>query len=137
MICHLREFSEESIDGTALLRPVARDDPIALRPLNLDGPEWRRRAMEAELSAACGPQVPHPLCIAAATHKIPNTVQVEWPAERHRMRLAGPAARHGEYKCPPESLYDRIHDVGHDEPGADIPSVLRVHECALLSGPAQ
>jgi hypothetical protein len=137
MICRLREFSEESVDGTALLRPVGRDDPIALRPLDLDGPEWRRSAMEAELPAACAPQVPHPLCVAAATHQIPNTVQVEWAAKRHRARLAGLAARHGKYERPPESLHDRIHDTGHDEPGGDIPSVLRVHECAPVSGAAQ
>lgn len=130
MIRRLGKFAEEAINGTALCRSVAGDDPFPLRPLNLDGPESRRRAMQAEFAGACGPQVRHPLCLTAATHEISNTVQVERAAERHRARLARLAARHSKHECPPESLHDRIDDAGHDEPRVDIASMLLFHHFA-------
>lgn len=127
MIGRFGELPKERLDRPTLLGAIGSDDTIASRPIDLDRPERRGDAVEAELPAACRPQVSDPLRLATARHEVADAVNLEGAAERYGPRLARLPTRHDEHERSPESLHDRVYQVCHQEPGTNVPPRLRIH----------
>lgn len=101
MIGRFGELPKERLDRPTLLGAIGSDDMIAFRPIDLDRPERRGDAVEAELPAACRPQVSDPLRLATARHELADAVNLEGAAERYGPRLVRLPTRHDEHERSP------------------------------------
>jgi hypothetical protein len=127
MVGRLRKLLEEEIHSPALLGTVESNEAITFRANDLYGSEGSGGALEAELAVPCRPQVPHPVRLSTATYEVADAVNLERTTKGHRPRLSALTTGHDEDQRAAEVLQDRVHQVGHHKPGANVARSLRVH----------